>query len=268
VLIRPQLGTTWAYDDPITLHSSAIATFKATDVGQEFHLTGDLALHGTNETIRFRVTAYTSTTDVTALPHTTVPVGMRTQYVTVWARAVNKVYGLWHLLGNTLSVFGDAFVEGSPLDPDYQRKTVAADGSLTLEDHYGVIWAGLPYVSDVETLDLDTPQAESMIGKRMIVNSVALFVKDSRTLWMGRKAPLADESGSTDTSQDGLEKLKYRDLETYEDPNMLMTDKVTQPIEADYNNNGRILLRCIDPTPFTILRIAELGNMPLRQVGS
>ena len=56
--------------------------------------------------------------------------------------------------------------------------------------------------------------------------------------------------------------------ERYSDPNALVTDKFTIPIPGEWNSNGRIFLRQVDPLPMAILSVSPNGNFPLRQVGS
>lgn len=175
----------------------------------------------------------------------------------------NKVTGLWHLVGQSVSVIADGIVIANPLDATYAALTVAADGSLTLPVTAQVIHVGLPFVSDLETHDPEIMESETMMNKRMAINSVTLFLKKSLGGWIGRGGPPAD------TSQSGLSKVTIVDSDSNAPAaGATFTGKVTTPIEASFNNNGRILVRQIDPLPMTILSLAINGNFPTRQKGT
>ena len=95
----------------------------------------------------------------------------------------------------------------SPNNGSYQTVTVSG-GSITLDKHYVVIHVGLPYTSDIETLDIDTPQGESLVDKAKRVNEVNMFVEKSRGIWAGPKPPSDD---SVDPLEDLFE-LKNDDI--------------------------------------------------------
>lgn len=244
-------GTTWAYDETITLTASG-STFTTADVGRQIHLTGS---DGT--IIRFNIEAYTSATVVTGKPNKTVPASMQSIAVSTWARAVNRVSGLWHLEGEDVSVFADGFVVANPNNNAYDVITVA-NGTIDLDDHYSVIHAGLPYTCDLETLDIDTAQGETARDKKHIVSQVSMFVENTRGLWVGNKTP---------TGSDPLENLyevKVRAEESMDAPVDLKTEVIDVKIQPEWNSNGRVFIRQVDPVPATILSIMPEGNFTLR----
>lgn len=120
---------------------------------------------------------------------------------------------------------------------------------------YADFWVGLPYVSDFETLDIDTFQTSNKV-KKILVNRVVLMLESSRNLFVGQQAP---------TGIDLLENLlegALRDSEGYnDDPNKVYTDSVNVDIEAAWNSNGRIFARHVDPTPCTILAAVPQGHL-------
>jgi hypothetical protein len=244
-------GTTWEYTETLTLTASA-SYFSASDVGNSIHLRD-----ASGGTIRFSIDGYTSPTVVTGKPHKTVPVTLRSVAVTDWDRAVDVVTGLWHLEGKEVSVFGDGFVVASPNNESYDTVTVT-DGKVTLDKAYGVIHIGLPYISDMETLDVDRPQGETIADKDKIVGSVSMYVEDTRGIWVGPKPP-------TDDSVDPLENLsevKIRNEEDYDSPVSLTTDVVDVTIKSQWNSNGRVFIRQVDPLPMTILSVNPAGKYP------
>ena len=246
-------GTTWAYDETITLTASA-SYFSSDDVGKQIHITGT---DGT--IIRFTIEGYTSGTVVTGKPNLTVPVAMRNTAFTTWALALKDVTGLWHIEGKDVSVFGDGYVVASPYNDSYDVLTVS-DGSITLDKHYAVIHVGLPFICDIETLDIDTSQGETARDKKHIVHQANIFVEDTRGLWVGPKPPSDDD---TDPLED-LYEIKLRDTESQNEPIELKTEVVDVKIKSEWNSNGRVFIRQVDPVPSTILSIMPEGNFTLR----
>ncbi|RLA69512.1 MAG: hypothetical protein DRG30_10115, partial [Epsilonproteobacteria bacterium] len=241
-------GSTWAYDEELTLTASS-SYFTSLEVGNAIHLeyNGDI--------IRCTIQAYTSGTVVTVTPHKTVPSNLRSSATTDWSRAVDILSGLWHLEGEEVSVFGDGFVVASPNNDSYTGITVS-NGSITLEKAYSVIHVGLPYISDIETLDIDTPEGESKVDLEKNISRVTLYTEDTRGVWSGGKPPTDD---SVDPLE-GLTEFKIRSTEDYDSPVSLRSDRMSLNIQPEWNSNGRVFLRQIDPIPMTILSINPSGK--------
>jgi hypothetical protein len=246
-------GPPWTHPNTLTLTASA-GFFVAGDVGNEIHLTGS-----DGDVIRAEITAYTSTTVVTVRPHKTVPASLQDTAASSWAKAVDTFAGLGHLEGEEVSVFADAFVIGSPNNASATTYTVAS-GEVTLDRPYAVVHIGLPYISDIETLDLDTVQGETMVDKNKFISSLALFVQDSRGIFAGPEPP----TGDTVDPLEGLNEFKLRNTEEMEDPVALSTGVVKENIFGRWNNNGRVFIRQVDPIPLTILSLAPSGLIPYR----
>jgi hypothetical protein len=247
-------GTTWDSEDDITITASA-SFFSSSEVGNEIHLTGS---DGT--IIRLELTAYTSATVMTGTPNKLIPSGMRSVAITDWARAVDEVSGLWHLEGEEVSIFGDGYVVGSPYNPAYPTYTVE-DGMVTLDACYGVIHVGLPYISDIEPLNIDTANAETLSDKHMLVKSVHGQIEQTRGLFVGPKPPTDDEVDALEN----LRQLTRRGSEGYDEPLSLETESFEESIPGEWNSNGRIFLRQVDPLPFTILSLKPQGEFPIRR---
>ena len=246
-------GTTWAYNESLTLTASA-GTFTTGYVGNQIHMVGS---DGT--IIRFTIDAYSSTTVVTGRPHKTVPAAMQGLAATSWGYAVDTVVGLWHIEGQNVSVLGDGFVVASPNNASHDIITVT-NGVAALAKHYVKIHVGLPFICDIETLDIDTPQGETLADKKKIVSEVSLFVEKTRGIWTGGKPPSDD---AVDPLED-LYELKIRDDENYDSPVSLATDVVDIGIKPEWNSNGRVFIRQVDPVPMAILAVAPAGLFPFR----
>ncbi len=248
-------GAGWTHDDTLTCTASVAAfTSAAIDVGNAVHVTDS-----TGVTIRCEITGFTSTTVVSVQPHKDVPASLQGVAADSWGMAVDEIAGLWHLEGEDLSILGDALVVGSPNNPAYTTYTVAS-GSVTLDRPYLVIHAGLPYISDGETLDIESTQGETLIDKKILITELSMFVKETRGVWAGTKPPSDD---TTDPLEDLVE-LKIRDTETYEEAVALATKPVDLSIKSEWNRNGRVFVRQIDPLPITILSINPSGKIPFK----
>lgn len=246
-------GTTWEYTEPITLTASA-AFFVSGDVGNAIFL-----YDADGNILRCTIQAYTSSTVVTILPHKTVPVEMRSVAILTWSKAVDMISGLWHLEGKDVSILGDGFVVSNPNNASYITVTVT-NGQVTLDRPYSVIHIGLPYLADLETLDVDLPQGETMADKNKLVVAVGIHVEKSRGVFFGGKPPSDD---SVDPLED-LYELKIRNEESYEDPVELKTGFVKENIKPEWNSNGRIFIRQVDPLPLSVLSVAPDGAFPIR----
>lgn len=252
-------GTSWDQNDTLTATASS-AVFSSSDIGNAcFVDLYDPSGNGVKlDTIRCTITGYTSSTVVSVVPHKTVPASLRNSARGTWSKAIKQVVGLWHLEGKTVGVFADRFVVGNPNNDSYPTYTVT-NGSITLDAPYAYIRVGLPKICDIETLDIDTPQGTSLADKKMAISKVTCFVQDSRSFWAGSNAP---DDDSVDPLQD-LTELKIRDAESMNDAVALVTDKVDINIASDWNSNGRVFIRHIDPLPLTILEIAPAGLVPI-----
>ena len=232
-------GTGWTYDEDLTLTASA-SFFASTDIGNAIFLTGT---DGT--LLRCTIKAYTSPTVVTVNAHKTVPASMQAVAITSRGKAVDSIGGLWHLEGKDISVFADGFVVANPNNEAYDVVTVT-DGIATLDKPYLIIHAGLPFTSDIETLNIDLPGVSSMADKKKSITKVTSQVEETRGLWAG-------------PDEDNLTEFKLRSDEGYDDPVDLATDTIDVNVEPDWNKSGKILMRQIDPIPASILSVIPTG---------
>jgi hypothetical protein len=245
-------GGGWLYTSTVTLTASS-SYFDSADVGNEIHITD-----ANGEVIRFEITSYVSATVVRARPNRTVPVAMRAAALTTWSEAVDQVSGLWHLEGKTVSILGDGFVVGSPNNASYTTYTVT-NGSVTLEQCFSVIHVGLPFTCDLETLDIDSNQGEPFTNKNKAITELSVFLEESRGMFAGSRPPTDD---AVDPLQ-GLTELKIRNDETYEESVDLKTGVASVVIRQEWNSNGRIFIRQVDPLPLSVLAVAPSGYIPV-----
>lgn len=239
----------WAYSDPITLTASA-PTFSAGDVGNAFVLTiGGVALS-------CLVTAYTDPTHVSVEPARDVPASHQAVATTTWSRAVDQVSGLDHLEGESVAILADGNVVANGYDePQY----VVTGGTVTLPAPASVVHVGLPYVSDLETLDWEDPNAETLLDKRKLVQGVTLLVQDTRGGWAG--CPKVDDDGTAAWLAKYMSEIKQRAAEDYGEATRVRTGTFELNTSGTWGEKGRILVRQRDPLPMTILAAIPRGKI-------
>lgn len=164
--------------------------------------------------------------------------------------------GLSHLNGMQVSVVADGQVIANPNDNAYPVMTVQ-NGQLTFTNngapqYFGVINVGLPYYSDVQTLDIDNHQGETYIDKLKAVKRVTLKLYNSGEFQAG-----PDFTENLQGNQK-MDSPKYRQNEGYLSPTGLFTGIISLPVDAHFDYSGSIAIRNRAPLPLTILDIAPL----------
>ena len=244
-------GTGWLYTDDLTLTSS-VSHFSSGDVGNlEIHMTDSLG-----DIIRLEITAYTSGTVVTVRPHKTVPATMQATALTTWGDAVGVVKGLWHLEGRQISAYADGFVKASVYNESYAAVTVSG-GEAILDRKHVVLQAGEPITSDIETLNIDSAQTESLADRKMNSSRVVATVESTRGLWAGTEVPTGNTTGN-------LVEFKLRNNESQELPTALATENIDVNVSSSFTEGGRVFIRQVDPVPCSILSIHASGYFPFR----
>jgi hypothetical protein len=246
-------GTDWDEEEQITATASA-ALFSSGDVGNALFLVV-LDEDGTEtDRVRLSIESYTSTTIVKVRADKTIPASLRGAATLQWARAVDSVSGLGHLEGKSVSVFADGYVVASPNNTVAEYpELIVTGGVITLDQPYAVIHVGLPYIGDLETLDIDLPGPRTVKDKKSLVSRVLLMVKESRGIFVG-----PGWGPSDDDPLANMQEARPRDDDAGYGPVSLMTDTLEVPIESDWNSNGRLLVRQVDPLPLTVLSIAPI----------
>lgn len=165
-------------------------------------------------------------------------------------KAVTSITGLDHLEGET--VVGN-------LDGNVTRAMTVSGGAITFPNSraYSRAYVGMPYISDVVTLDLEPPQG-TVQGAPKSVSNVTVKFEASRGLVIG------PAEGRTTATPSNLVEMKQREFERIGEPTRLLTGIKRVNIKPSWNSNGRILLRQKDPMPMNILSIVpdvEVGDL-------
>jgi hypothetical protein len=248
-------GTTWVAEELMELESND-PYFSVGEEGNVYQIRG---IDDDGEEIQINCTVENYLTDflVQIRPDRDIPVTMRNTATWEWTRAVDELSGLDHLEGKEVSIFADGCVVGSPNNPDYTVYTVESGAlSPALDRCYGVIHVGLPYISDLETLALETLNNETMANKKVNVSELTIYLENSFGIFAGSKLPTGDDP------LEHLEPLQNQDAEYSETPTEI-TGKITVPIQGQWTNDGRAALRIVDPTPATVNAIVPTGLIPV-----
>lgn len=262
-------GADYSAGEELTLTCSVAGTFLSTDVGtdstsRQFYLwgattenDGELTERVVYTLIRCEVTAYTSDTVCTVRVHADVPEALQATATTMWAPAVRRVTGLWHLEGENVSALGDGFVAANAFT-DVTPVTVE-NGAAVFADFYTVIHVGLPFICDLELLDLEFAEGESMYGRKKRVKALEVYVKDSQSLYAGTSFPVQGSDDYTGPTQ-GLDRVEERSLDDEDSdyPPPLRTEVVRAPFDTEDTDKGRAVIRHLEPRPITILSVARV----------
>lgn len=250
-------GTTWGYDQTLTLTAShaffTAAMLTNLDV---------IVLYGSDgSVIRFKIDAgYSSSTVVTGHTNMTVSAALQNTAVATWDHAVTTLTGMDHLDGENVSVYADGYVVASPNNEGYATVTVNS-GTIILPSAYTHIWAGLPYTGDLETLDLDSPPG------KMQMTRLGLYVEASRGTFVGQALPQGDGITGPDpkdpTNQTiTLDEIKFREeTDDLNDAPNFDTKYMYANIAGRWNRTGRGVIRQVDPLPLNVLAIVPQGDL-------
>lgn len=229
-------GTTWGYPEVVTMTAMGHTPFTVGSVGVQYSLKKTIIDENddtTVETVRVEVVGYTSSSVVTVKLLIICPESLRGNAVTTWARQAKTITGLNHLEGRTISILADGSV--------HPPRVVVA-GAVTLQEAAGVAHMGLPYHSDMETLDLELKSAnETALDKKIAVTSLTVLVEESRGIFAGK-------------DKNSLYEAKT-DRDTYEQPLDLLTGQTEIPISNDWQGKGRVFIRQSDPLPLSVLAV-------------
>ena len=215
--------------------------------------------------LRCIVQDFSDAYSATVTPDKIVPLEFQNLPISIWARAVSTVSGLTYLVGQTVSIWADRYVVGSPLNKKYEIVyTVPNSGILTLDRQYSVIYIGLPMTADFETLQIDTSFGDSIQGERKAISRVTVYLYKARGLFGGTQNPDYDPDNLVNgVVQDPLfnliEEKQQGDRQTYDAPPSLMTEWQSTNITVNWSKEGRVFIRNVDPIPFGILSVIPAG---------
>lgn len=177
-----------------------------------------------------------------------VPTNLRSVAVTAYI-CHTVITGLDHLDGKAVSVISDNVVIGSPNnDIDSYTTYTVTGGSITLPTPR--VWSivGLPYTSDIETLSVDSKDGALALSAK-IANEVVVRYVRTRGGYAAGTFPANDKVNGM---EQGYE-WDTRDL--VNKPLAEKTRAIKYRPFSEWQLNGRICLRQVDPLPIEISSI-------------
>jgi hypothetical protein len=219
-------GSTWNAGDEVEVTAGGHAPFVPSSVGTKY-----LLRSGQNQAI-VTVSGYTDASHVDATLETAPHVSLQATALSGWALATQTLGGLWHLEGRELAILADGSV---------QPRATVVNGQITLPRASGRIVAGLPFVCDLETLNLEAGPP-TLQGRQKAVNEVVLRVKDTRGLSAG-------------PTSDRLVDIKERTGEQPGFPTALTTGDERVLVDPAWSAAGRVFVRQAHPLPASVLAI-------------
>jgi hypothetical protein len=146
----------------------------------------------------------------------------------------STVYGLEHLEGATVSILADGNV---------QTQQVVANGQITLENPATKVIVGLPYQSQLQTLQLDIGDP-SIQGKRKSISAVTSKVVGTRGLKIG-------------PTFDSVTPYRQAGPTYYGIPQPLLTTDIRVIMSPLWAKEGQVCIQQDDPLPITVLSVAN-----------
>ena len=166
------------------------------------------------------------------------------------------VTGLDHLNGKLVSVLSDGYVISSPNNnnENYDEITVS-NGAITLPDGMrgAIIHVGLPFTVDLETLDVDTVEQKPTLLESRTVNKVYVKVYNTRGIFVGAKFASNNQVDGMVDPEERTEDIELGNIgNAAQKP---VTKRHDIVIRNDWQSNGRVCIRQVDPLPVEVLSI-------------
>jgi len=161
------------------------------------------------------------------------------------------ISGLDHLEGREVAVLADGNVISS-----YGNTMTVTGGQIILNVAASKVIIGLPYYSDIETLNIDASLNDGTIqGKVSRVSKVVMRVLNSRGGYMG-------------PDFDNLTEIADNFRTNYDTSLALYTGDLKHTMGGGYSDGGRMCVRQYDPLPLTILALIPtfaVGGVSMEQ---
>ena len=149
-----------------------------------------------------------------------------------------------HLNGATVTILGDGNV--------FPNQTVV-NGAVTLPNACSVITIGLPYVSQLQTLNLDyNDNGGSVQGKRKKVSAVTVRMENCRGLKVGHNFTT-------------MTQIKERSTQIYGSPVPMTTGDERVVLDPLWETSGSVCIQQDNPLPATVLAVipeVRMGDSP------
>lgn len=254
--------TTNEWDGPLTLTCGTSGLF--TNVPGGAGKVGSILRAFNNDdftSVDLEVIARTSDNEITVQPSIEFPHDPSTQIAEEFSLylTVTGMQNLSHLVDANVVIVVDGFVVASPKNylTDYPVVVVDPTGSFVLpnDKRAAILHVGRPVVADAETLDVDTVEQKPTVIEPTNVDKIYVKTHRSTGICVGNKLP-------SDGTNLGMQELDVYKVD-YSEENPIIGNRYPQPatrrnevtLPGDWNSQGKIAVRQVDPLHFEVLSI-------------
>jgi hypothetical protein len=225
-------GTTWLAGDTGTLTASSVsgwANFQATDATLNNAI---FLFDASGNRMRAQIISFISMTQVGVSFLDIVPSTLQAKATSVWTFARTMFSGLTNLIGQTVAVQADGAV--------MPQLVVSSSGTVSLPYAGGVVHAGLPYVSQLQSLNFNIQNQPSIRNVMKTITRASVVVDESLPFFAG-------------PSFDNLTQCSLREFEAYGQPTDLFTGVVPVFMPTQSSDDAVLCIQMSDPAPLTVL---------------
>ena len=223
-------GTTWIAGDNGTLNASG-AVFSATDPTNN---NGVWLYDVQGNRSRVQITAFTSATSVAVIFLDPITIGIQRVALTNWTYAKTNFSGLSNLAGQSIAVQADGTV--------MPQNTVSGAGTFTLPNAAGVVHAGLPYISQLQSMNFNEQGQPSIRNTMKTAPRLSVVVDQSALFYAG-----------PDFTSQNLVQSVQREFEAYGQPTALHTGVLHINLATMPSDDATVCIQMQDPAPLTVL---------------
>ena len=191
---------------------------------------------------------------------------------TQWSVLTQSVNGLSHLNGMLVSVFADGQTVSSPNNPFFKNvlgylvdDPIVENGIVDLSGFggfwYEVVHVGLPFTTDIQTLDYDVAQGPSVVEITKNAPRVVVKVDNTKGLFFanGELQPVDDTAKGF---QKGFFGNRQPTFDVQGGPLVnLIQESIEAPVDGKWSHLGRVFIRQVDPCPVEIVGIFNPTSM-------
>ena len=185
-----------------------------------------------NRLCRLQISAYSSPTMVSVQFLDPVPAAVQNTPDSNWTYAKTNFSGLTQLVGATVAIQADGAV--------LPQQVVSGAGTLTLPNAGGVVHAGLPYVSQLQSLNFNIQGQPTIRNNNKTVSRVSVTIDNSAPFYVG-------------PSFDNLVECPLREWKNFGQPTALHTGVVSIQVPSVPSDDLTTCVQMSDPAPLTVL---------------
>ena len=148
--------------------------------------------------------------------------------------------GLDHLEGKIVAILADGNV---------MPQKVVTGGSITIDNAASVVHVGLPYVCDLQTLNIDFSGRDGTVQTRYKnITKAILRLENTREAFIG-------------INFNEMYEMKLRESEDYDQATQMYTGDQDMNLIGGSVKTGQVCVRVVNPVPITILAIISEVTM-------